>query len=531
MSSVLRNRLFFFVVFFAIFTQIPRFLQLNFIGAFMGKDLSIYPLLIAFAYYAWNYKKAKDSFSLTETNKKFIWYIAIYVGVVLISFFHGLLIYPYYDAILAGPVDQIEKLPAVYQKIQQVGIPMSEVTLLKLWIMARLIKGFALECVWFFGVPLLIYHWFKKDAHRGISILQKATVCAVVLVSLYGILDIFYLSGSPVAQAALVKLNPIVHEIKSNGTWWPPLLWNNQLRSLFAEPSYFGIYSAFAMPWLWYAMLKTHTWQKKLGFIFLVLIFTSELFFTKARTANALFWGELVLLIGVTVWQREKAFFKNTALILVITVLTFGATTYAMSFMPGSPNLNAEKSMGYGTEGSPKVALYLEDNLGSITSGTQRSNLSRYSILKANMAIGQDYPLLGIGKNLRNAYIPDYLPQEAFAGSEIQMWIHNQKEKGIMKSGFPSLGEYYTRFAETGILGLLIYLFPSLYLFGQLIKRIRSSLYSRTQKEGSIFFFLSLAGVMASGLGDNLSITCCYWILIGIGYAFIMPEKMNQDNE
>lgn len=147
------------------------------------------------------------------------------------------------------------------------------------------------------------------------------------------------------------------------------------------------------------------------------------------------------------------------------------------------------------------------------------------------MAIGQDYPILGVGKNLHNAYVPDYLQQEAFAGGEIQMWLRNQKEKGIMKSRFPSLGEYSTRFAETGILGLLVYLFPSIYLFGQLIKRIRSSLYSRTQKEEAIFLFLSLAGIMASGLGDNLSITCCYWILIGIGYAFIMSERMNQENE
>lgn len=531
MSSVLRNRLFFFVVFFAIFPQIPKFLQLNFIGAFMGAKLSIYPILVAFAYYAWHYKKVKDSFSLTETNKKFMWYIGIYIGILLISFFHGLLIYPYYDAILAGPVDQIEKLPAVYQKMQQIGIPMSEVALLKLWIMARLIKGFLLECIWFFGVPLLIYHCFKKDAHRGITILQKATVCAIVLVSLYGIFDIFYLSGSSAAQAILVKLNPIVHEIKSNDTWWPPLLWNNQLRSLFAEPSFFGIYSAFAMPWLWYAILRTHSWQKKLGFILLLLFFTSELFLTKARTANALFWGETLLLIGITIWQREKDFFKNTVLILVIMILSFAATTYAMSFMSGSPVSNEEKTMGYGTEGSTKAVLYLEDNLGSITSGTQRSNLSRYSILKANMAIGQDYPILGVGKNLRNAYVPDYLPQEAFAGGEIQMWLRNQKEKGIMKSGFPALGEYSTRFAETGILGLLVYLFPSIYLFGQLIKRIRSSLYSRTQKEEAIFLFLSLAGIMASGLGDNLSITCCYWILIGIGYAFIMPERINQENE
>lgn len=130
-----------------------------------------------------------------------------------------------------------------------------------------------------------------------------------------------------------------------------------------------------------------------------------------------------------------------------------------------------------------------------------------------------------MGKGLRQAYIPDYLPEEAFAGNEIQRWIHGQKEKGIMKSGFPALGEYCTRFAETGILGLLVYLLPSFYLLLQLLKRMRSTLSSLEQKEETIFFLLSWLGIMASGLGDNLNITCCYWILMGIGYALILPEE------
>ena len=94
-----------------------------------------------------------------------------------------------------------------------------------------------------------------------------------------------------------------------------------------------------------------------------------------------------------------------------------------------------------------------------------------------------------------------------------------------MKSGFPALGEYFTRFAETGILGLLVYLLPSLYLLVQLLKKMRSTLSSPEEKEETIFFLLSWLGIMASGLGDNLNVTCCYWILMGIGYAMILPEK------
>lgn len=99
-----------------------------------------------------------------------------------------------------------------------------------------------------------------------------------------------------------------------------------------------------------------------------------------------------------------------------------------------------------------------------------------------------------------------------------------------MKSGFPALGEYCTRFAETGILGLMIYLLPSLFPAFMLLKRIKLTNEQR-EWEQYIFFFISLAGIMASGLGDNLNITCSYWILMGLGYALIVSPNKKEQNE
>lgn len=527
MNISLRNKLFFLITFCVVFTQIPRFLQLNFLGSFLGKDLSLYPILVAFIYYAWTYRKGKIAFQLTNVTKVIVAYIIIYITVIFISFIHGLYIYPYYNAILTGPAQQIDKLPIVQQFLHGIGISLSEHTILKFWMFARPIKGFILECFWYFSVPMLIYFWFKKDAHTGIIILHKAVISATVLVCLYSILDIFYLGGSIVAESILIYLNPIVHDINSNGTWWPPLLWKGQLRSLFAEPSYYGIFSAFAMPWLWYSILKAHRLEKKILFILLFLFFCFSLFLTKARTANALLGGELFLLILITILHRKRDFIKNTILIVVLTLFSFSLAVFSMGYMPGSPSKT--EVMGYNKDGTEEMGLYLADNLGSLSSSTQRSNKSRYSILKANIAIGEDYPILGVGKGLRNAYIPDYLPEEALSGNEIQRWVYDQKVKGIMKSGFPALGEYSTRFAETGMLGLLIYLLPSFYLFIQLIKRMKSVSFNSAQKEETIFFFLSWVGIMASGLGDDLNVTCCYWILMGIGYALILsPYKKGE---
>ena len=262
-----------------------------------------------------------------------------------------------------------------------------------------------------------------------------------------------------------------------------------------------------------------------MGLMLTLFIFTCGLFLTKSRTANVLFIGEMILLIIFSLWKRQ--FLKRTIFIIVFSFVTFIVATFSLNFMPGSPQ---GSSMGYGNEGNAEMALYLEDNLGSLTTTNKRSNRARFSILEACVAIGKDYPLLGVGKSLRHAYIPDYLSKDGRENSEVKSWINNQKEKGIMKSGFPALGEYCTRFAETGIFGLVVYLLPSFYLARMLLKRIHLA-EDQQEKERCIFFFISFAGIMASGLGDNLTITCAYWILMGLGYALILSpyKKVNHE--
>lgn len=526
MSISLRNKLFFLIVLFVIFCNIPKMVQLNFLGSFLAKDLSLYPILIGVVYmgYAF-YQERKVPFYKEE--RVLLGYIVTYVFVLMLSFIHGLSMYPYYDAILAGPPDQIEKLPVVQHFLSTVGIEVDTISLLKLWMFARPIKGFIVETVWYFLVPYLIFTWYKRNASEGFSILTRAIFCATVLVCMYGIVDVFYLSGSTLAEKMLVILNPIIHDIKSNGTWWPPLLWKGQLRSLFAEPSYYGLFAAFAMPFLWYYLGKHLQTKNKILITIVLFIFTSCLFLTKARTANVLFIGEIILLICFTLWQRNRDFMKRTVTIVIISSVAFIVSVFSLNFMPGSPQ---GSTMGYDDEDSIAISSYLEDNVGSLASSNKRSNGARYSILEADISIGKDYPLLGVGKSLRHAYIPDYLSIEGKSNSEVQYWIKNQEEKGIMKSGFPALGEYSTRFAETGVLGLVIYLLPTVFLAWRLLKRIYLS-EDREEREKCIFFFISFSGVMASGLGDNLSITCAYWILMGLGYALIASPSKKEQHE
>lgn len=142
-----------------------------------------------------------------------------------------------------------------------------------------------------------------------------------------------------------------------------------------------------------------------------------------------------------------------------------------------------------------------------------------------DLKIGLNNPILGVGTGLRNAYVPDYLPEMSKNNGEIKMWIENQQEKGIMRAGFPKLGEYTNRFAETGVLGLIMFLIPPFILLKKLYFKITDRSINVDDKLPYVFFTISLIGIMASGIGDTINITYCYWVLLGLGYAMCFGKE------
>ena len=117
--------------------------------------------------------------------------------------------------------------------------------------------------------------------------------------------------------------------------------------------------------------------------------------------------------------------------------------------------------------------------------------------------------------------MPDYFSEKALNVGEIKMWLCFREKLGIMRSGIPTLGEYTSRFSETGILGLGVFLAPAVFLAVSLLKKMRNS----KDAFPYIIFSVSFAGMLASGIGDTLNITYCFWILLGLGYAMVFGKE------
>ena len=501
----IRDYIFFLICIALLFNNIPKIFQINFIGNVLGDKLVFYPLIIGFIYTTYYQYKYKNILIDFYKIKK---YICIFLGINFLSLVIGLLIYPYYGLILSGPVEQIEKLPKVLNLLHTLGIDVNEQFLLIAWMIVRTIKTLILDTVYTFLGAYIIYCWYYNNWKTAVNILLKAVICSISIIFIYSSIELFYLIGNEWATNILINITPYFHEIYNKGTWWPPLLWKGQLRSIFAEPSYFGMYAAFAMPFLWYKFVAVKNNKYKLIYAFIITAFIFLLFLTKARTAVALFSGEVCILLVYMIYLQNKSFIKNVLLICSCAVIAFIS---ANIFIPNMANTKNNEEIN--------IEGYLEDNLGSLASTEKRSNTARYSIMLANLNIGMDYPLLGVGLNLNDAYIPEYLPEMSENNREVNMWINDQKEKGVLKSGFPSLGEYTSRFAETGIIGLIVFFLPAVVLLKSLLKKILSKNMEYNNRIMYMFFSISFIGTLAVGIGDSINITYCYWVLLGLGYA------------
>lgn len=510
------NIFFFFISFFLIFNNIPKVIEMNFLGGSVGNKLVFYPLFIGFIYTIYCQYKYKN---VLLNLDKFIKFIAVYLVITFISLTIGLYKYPYYDLVINGPVIQIEKLPKVIAILDTFDINIDQKVLIAFWMIARVVKGLLFEIIYTLGGAYMIYCWYYDNWKTAFNIMLKAVLATFIFIFGYSVIEIFYLAGNQNAKEILEIITPYIHIVKSDGTWWPPLLWKSQLRSLFAEPSYYGIYCAFAMPILWHVTFNCEKIINKVTISFCLVFFTFCLFLTQARTAVALFAGEFVIFSVIMFYLHQKNLLRKFVNIVICIILAFISSNYFIT------NLLVDNRYKIQSAGE-----YIESNLTSLTSTKQRSNNSRYSIMLTDLKIGLDNPLLGVGTGLRNGYVQDYLPEMAKNNGEVKIWIKNQQEKGIMRSGFPKLGEYTSRFAETGVLGLAIFLMPSLVLLRQLYFKMSDKTMSIESKLTYVFFTISLIGIMTSGIGDTINITYCYWVLLGLGYAMCFGKENNDNN-
>lgn len=534
-----------------IFAPIPKPISFEVLGV-TGKEFAIYPLGIGMILllYVWTRSGKRDILinnSINLESQAFFlnakWYLGILSLILALSVISGVLSYPYYEQLLSS----IEYLPARLIHVMEIfhseNISKAGVGL---WLIFKGLKNVFFDVFWLFGGSFLIYLWYRNRPTRCFELLLKGIFCSLGIIFLYEFIELPYLMGNQMAARILTTINPYIHQIgqlnnsyigNTNAAvqayaWWPPLLWKHQVRSVFPEPSFFGMYCAFAVPWLWFVWFQIKKGAllslKGLAMAWAMTYLYFLLFATQARTAIILFIGELFLLLTSGIYKKNKGDLTKIIAILLLATMAFsGSLIFIQIEKDRSMILNGTMD-GSCIEENDSESLfskagksYISENITSIVGKDKRSNRARFSLMEAELKVWMDHPVLGVGKGLKAAYIPDKLPSDATKSSEVKMWLDRLQANSALKASFPDVSEYTSKLCEIGLLGCLLYYFPAVYLayfFLLFLRRSRDNKqYLRIQSLLS-FYLISLAGILAGGISTSLNVNYCFGVLLGIGF-------------
>lgn len=504
------------VIFCLIFDNIPKFLQLDTVSSGFSCKISWYFLSLLMV--LWIYQLCKGNFIISREERLFIYYILSVSFIAIFSNIWGLWIYPYYDELLLGPNNQIEKLPNTLIFLNSHGIRIDEKQLTVLWVGVRSLKSAILDVLYTFGFSFILYHFFRKDWIYYFNLMTKAVIASIAILCVYSFIELFYLADFDFAKRMLSFVNPMIHPIAIDHGWWTPLLWKGQLRSMFSEPSRMGNYLAFAMPFLWGKFLLSS--KKSKGIVILITFYTFMIFMTKSRTAVTMYWGILALLFLGVLFIRERYLLKRFFILCGITVLSL---VLSIGFI----NVTTQNSNKSNNNQDTTIASYMKDNVGSLRSASKRSNGARYALIRANAKTGLEYPILGVGNVLGAAYTVHNFSEADLLNTEVHMWVTNYDKMGVLRYRLGAMNEYVTRFANNGIIGLIAYIFPLIYAVFGLLKRFKHS--DGIEKLKIMIVGISLIGSAVAGCNGSLSLLYAYWVILAFSYAIANNNLLQRD--
>lgn len=512
-----------------IFNNIPKPMQMSFLGGPLGNKLSFYPLIFGIIYTVYANYKNKAFFA---HKREVCFYTASLLGILLISLLWGLVEYPFYSEIIDGPAGQIDRLPKVLGFLNAHGIGIEEKQLLQIWLLLRPIKGLIVDIFYTSGASYLIYLWYRQDWNRGFIVAYYGIIASLVIVIVYCIVEVFYLAHNPIAADALKTINPYIHIIKTNHNWWPPLLWKGQLRAVFPEPSHIGNYLAFCLPFLWYRIIKYNARLKEL---LLLLAFVFIIFLSKARTATAMFLGLNILMASIYIIAYKAKYLSSLIKIIGVSVIGFWlAVAFISNFMITKNNflsniglqekmmVNSNLSKTNNIKSTQSMETYISDNITSLATSNKRSNGARYASIKAGIRTGLQSPFLGVGQGIGTAYIAKNFTSEERKNGEVKMWLTNQQKQGIMKAPIGAMNEYVQRFAENGCIGLTVFLTPFIFV---LYRAVKILLKSNGQSLELITLLSALVGCLVAGMNGSLNLMFTVWVVLGLLYAAILVNE------
>lgn len=365
-------------------------------------------------------------------------------------------------------------------------------------------------------------------------------IATFALVSVFEIIEIPFLFNNEKSIEILKKINPFFYDVYSDGVWWPPIIWQDYvLRSVFAEPSFFGYYLGFTTVAFIHLLLN---YKNKI--VWAVLLFLSYWFsfLTNSRSGIMLVLGGTVVYCLLFLIKEKKV--KEILIVLLVLALAFVETGFiekiksehgtstatvvkeeentVVSPLDGNvfEVVKASFEPGDGIKSSILESSIIK-TIKTVFSMDARSNVTRYGYTLAALNVGLENPILGVGQSYLGPYISEELINSDRSNGELGRWIKDQEEAGILNNIYSSFNQYTTLFALGGVLGLLL----DLFVFGFIViyyVYFAIKMGIKNIKPYSIMVFSLLAVIAAWGFSGHFTSSYLYVITLGIGLSDVI---------
>ncbi len=288
--------------------------------------------------------------------------------------------------------------------------------------------------VYVFGLAtsVALYDFFRSKKLNFFETVQLGVLISLFFIIPYSIFELGRIFNFEICDNILSYINKIIR-ISPH--------YKLRIRSVSGEGSWFGMYLAFAWPFIinWFMQGRNKVWLKVFVLSFLTVIF----YFSYSRFLYAVILSETALfLVFIALFKGIKKCPPRRLLLFCVTLSISLLCTHSMDTHKYaiSPKKNADSG---------------KDVLRSFTSKNQYhlSNIGRLGCWKAGFNVGVNNPVFGIGLGQFCFHMKDNIPEWALESDEIKYWANDIPGTNLA----PTHNLYSRLFAETGLVGLALW--------------------------------------------------------------------------
>lgn len=344
-----------------------------------------------------------------------------------------------------------------------------------------------------FAVAAALGAWLVLRRYRGVEGLRafrRAMLWSLLVPGLVALVEACWLlTGDGIARSLLDVVSGVVHRNLGYG---------RRLRSVAGEASWFGIWFAFALPWL---LSVGQRWKALAGIGLLVFGVALGLSFSRfAWVAATLVGGGFAFSAAWLARAEQGRWAAWAAGVLLMAGLGIAALVDWPRWV-----------------GLLSSATFEEENPHWL------SNVSRIGMQAAAVRMGLAYPFTGVGWGGFGFHFSKFLPEWAYASPEV-VELASDVEGTVFA---PTYGLWARLVAETGFVGLALFGACWVTFLRCAWRRARRAASRGAKEDCELWlpvFWSGLACVLTGFALDSLRFGG-YWVLLGAGWAAMAGEE------